>query len=479
MNFGAVVHIIGKILLTIAAIFVLPLTVSFIYKETGQLAFFIPMAILLALGLIMTVKPVKRKNVYIGEGFLIVVLSWLLISLFGAAPFLISGAIKSPVDAVFEMVSGFTTTGSTILTDIEALPHSLLFWRSFSHWIGGMGVLVLMLALTSNKDVKTFYIMRAETPGPKADKLVSKTKYTAQILYVIYMGLTVLEIVFLLLGGMPLFDAIVTAFATAGTGGFAIKNASIAAYNSVYCEYVIGIFMLMFGVNFGMYFLLLHGRLKDIWKSEELRCYLIVVAAATVVVAFNISGIAGSTAETVRQAFFTVSSTITTTGFVCVDYALWPTASKIVIFLLMFIGSCSSSTGGGIKIIRVIILAKLGLREIKHVGSPRIVRSITFDKKVLEPSVVSGIAAYIIVYMFIVGISVLLLSFDNLTFTESISGVVTCLNNVGPGFESIGAVGNFAALSDFSKIVLCINMLLGRLELFPILALFSRSLWKV
>ena len=479
MNYGAVVHIIGKILLIIAAMFVLPLIVSFIYKETQQLAFFIPMGILLALGGIMTVKPYERKSLYIGEGFLIVVLSWLLISVFGAMPFLLSGAIKSPVDAVFEMVSGFTTTGSTILTDIEALPHSLLFWRSFSHWIGGMGVLVLLLAVTSNKDTKTMYIMRAETPGPKADKLVSKTKYTAQILYIIYFALTALETVFLLFGGMPFFDAVVTAFATAGTGGFAIKNASIAAYNSAYCEYVIGAFMLLFGINFGMYFLLLRGKLRDILKSEELRWYLIIIAAATAIVALNISGAAKSAEEAIRYAFFTVTSTITTTGFVAVDYDLWPTASKVVVLLLMFIGSCSSSTGGGIKVIRAVILAKLGLRELKLVGSPRTVRSISFDGKAVEPSIVSGISSYIIVYMFIMGISVLLLSFDNLTVTECISGVVTCINNVGPGFESIGAVGNFAALSGFSKIVLCINMLLGRLELFPILALFSRSLWKV
>ena len=479
MNYGAVMHIIGKILLTIAAMFLLPLIVSFIYHENIQLAFLIPMGILVALGLIMTVKHIERKSVYIGEGFLVVVLSWLLISVFGAMPFLISGAVKSPIDAVFEMISGFTTTGSTILTDIEALPRSLLFWRSFSHWIGGMGVLVFLLAVTSNKDTKTMYIMRAETPGPKADKLVSKTKFTAQILYIIYFSLTALEAVFLLIGGMPFFDAVVTAFATAGTGGFAIKNESIAAYNSAYCEYVISVFMLLFGINFGMYFLALRRRFRDIWKSEELKWYLIIIAAATAVVAINITGVTKGAEEAVRYAFFTVTSTITTTGFVTVDYDLWPTASKIVIFLLMFIGSCSSSTGGGIKVIRIIILAKIALRELKRVGSPRTVRSISFDGKAVEPSIVSGISAYIIVYMFIVGISVLLLSFDNLTVTESISGVVTCINNVGPGFESIGAVGNFAALSGFSKIVLCINMLMGRLALFPILALFSRSLWKV
>lgn len=479
MNYSAVAHFIGKILLVAAALFLLPLAVSFIYGESGQAAFVIPMAILAASGVALTTLPASRKDMYIGEGFLTVTLSWLLISLFGAMPFLISGAIKSPVDAVFETISGFTTTGSTILKDIEALPYSLLFWRSFTHWIGGMGVLVFLLAITANKEIKTMYIMRAESPGPKAGKLVSKMSYTARILYLIYIGMTVLEIILLLAGGMPLFDAVVNSFSTAGTGGFGIKNASIAAYDNVYFEYVIGIFMLLFGVNFGLYFLILTGKVRDFFKNSELKCYLAVIAAATVLITLNILGVTKSVGEAVRYAFFTVSSTITTTGFVSVDYELWPTASKMIIFFLMFIGSCSSSTGGGIKVIRFIILAKLGLRELKLVGSPRTVRSISVDNKPVDPAVVSGVASYLIVYIFVMAISVLVLSFDNLTIAECISGAVTCLNNVGPGFESIGATGNFSQLSSLSKIVLSADMLLGRLELFPILALFTPSLWKV
>lgn len=479
MNFGAVCRIMGKIFLTMAVFFALPLIISIIYHENITYAYLIPMAVMLALGIPMQHIPEKDTGVYIGEGFLIVSSAWVLISVFSAVPFVITGAIPSVIDAFFEMVSGFTTTGSTILTDIEALPHSLLFWRSFTHWIGGMGVLVFMLAVTSNKDTKTMYIMRAETPGPKADKLVSKTKYTAQILYALYFGLTVLEIMVLMIGRLPLFDAVVTAFSTAGTGGFAIKNASIAAYNSKFIEYTVSVFMLLFGVNFGLYFLLMRRKFKDALKNEELRWFLIIVLLSTMLIAFNISGVTKNAEEAFRYAFFTVSSTISTTGFVCVDYEIWPTASKIIILLLMFVGGCSSSTGGGIKVIRIAIMAKIGMRELKHASSPRTVKNIMFSGKNVEHTVVSGISAYIIIYLFVVALSMILVSFDNVSMVECISGVITCLNNVGPGFGSIGAVGNFSALSGLTKIVLCIDMLLGRLELFPILALLSRSVWKV
>lgn len=479
MNYGAVAQIIGKILLISGALFVMPLAVSFIYSESCQMAFIIPMTIMLILGFIFTKLHKQRKSVYIGEGFLIVTLTWLLISVFGAMPFVISGAIPSPVDAFFETVSGFTTTGSTTLTDIEALPKSVLFWRSFTHWIGGMGVLVFLLAVTANKDTKTMYIMRAESPGPKAGKLVSRMKHTARILYLLYILLTLIETVLLVAGGMPVFDAVVNSFSTAGTGGFGIKNASIAAYDNPYFDYVIGIFMMLFGMNFGVYFLLITGNIREMLKNEEVKWYLIIIALATATIAFILSGTGESLSTIIRQSFFTVSSTITTTGFILVDYETWPTAAKIIIVLLMFIGGCSSSTGGGIKVIRFMILSKLALREVKLSGSPRTVRSVCVDKKAVDPEIVRGISAYLIVYVFVMCISVLLLSFDKLTITETVSGVITCLNNVGPGFESIGATGNFGALSDFSKILLSIVMLLGRLELFPILALLTPSLWKV
>ena len=478
MNYNAIAQMLGKIMYVTGAMLILPIVVSMIYAEGMELAFFAPMATLVVGGFLLSKIPPNKRNVYIGEGFLIVTLSWLIISVFGAVPFVISGYIPSFADAFFETVSGFTTTGSTILTDIEKLPYSLLFWRSFSHWIGGMGVLVFLLALTTGKDMRTMYIMRAESPGPKAGKLVSKMKHTARIMYLIYVFLTVLLVFFLSAGGMPVFDAIVNAFATAGTGGFAIKNASIAAYNSVYAEYVIAVFMVLFGANFGIYFLLLRGKFKDMWKNEEVRWYAAIILAATVIIALIILPEYG-VGNSVRKAFFTVSSTISTTGFVVENYELWPTAAKMIIFFLMFIGGCTSSTGGGMKVLRIMVLAKIGLRELKLAGSPRTVKSISIDKKAVDPEIVRGISAYLIVYVFVMSISIILISFDDVSLIESISSVVTCLNNVGPGFERLGAVGNFSHLSDFSKLILSVDMLMGRLELFPILALLKPSLWKV
>ncbi len=479
MNYGLVSNIIGKILLVTGALFSLPIAVSFIYQDGCVTAFLVPMIIMLLAGFLLFRVPKKQKSLYIGEGFLIVTLTWILISVFSAAAFVLSGAIPSPVDALFESVSGFTTTGATILAEIESLPQSVLFWRSFTHWIGGMGVLVFILAINSTRETKNMYIMRAESPGPKTGKIVSKTRNTARILYLLYVFLTLLEVVFLLGGGLPLFDSVVTAFATAGTGGFAIKNASIAAYDSAYIDYVISVFMLLFGVNFSLYFLLITGKLRDALKNEELRTYFAIILAATAAIAIIILGYVGNVADAIRQAFFTVSATVTTTGFVITDYNLWPTAAKIIIFILMFIGGCSGSTGGGMKVIRIMIMGKLAAREIKLAGSPRTVRSISVDGKAVNQEIVRGVGAYFIVFMIVFAISVLLVSFDNMTITEAISGVATCINNVGPGFESIGAVGNFDALSDFTKIVFIFDMLLGRLELFPILALFSSSLWKV
>lgn len=479
MNYGLVSQTIGKIMLIIGALFSLPVLVSFIYSDGCSLAFLLPMAIMLFAGFLMTRVKKEQKGLYIGEGFLIVTLTWILISVFSAAAFVLSGAIPSPIDALFESVSGFTTTGATILAEIESLPESVLFWRSFTHWIGGMGVLVFILAITTNGESKNMYIMRAESPGPKAGKIVSKTKDTARILYLIYVGLTVLETAFLLFGGMPLFDSVVTAFATAGTGGFAIKNASIAAYDSAYIDYVISIFMMLFGINFTVYFLILTGKLRDAFKNDEVKWYLLIILASTLAITAIILNYVGNIADAFREAFFTVTSTISTTGFILTDYEVWPTAAKIIIFLLMFVGGCSGSTGGGMKVIRILIMSKLAARELKLAGSPRTIRSVSIDNKAVNPEIVRGVAAYFIVFMLTFAVSTLLLAFDNLTITEAISGVATCINNVGPGFESIGPVGNFSGLSVFSKLVLIIDMLLGRLELFPILALFSPSIWKV
>lgn len=478
MNYRAVANMVGRIMIMCAAFFALPLAVNFIYAENLWLSFAAPMAAMALLGLALVRVGKKKKDMYIGEGFLTVTLVWLAISLFGAVPFVFSGAIASPVDAFFETVSGFTTTGSTILTEVESLPRSVLFWRSFTHWIGGMGVLVFMLAITANHDTKTIYIMRAESPGPKAGKLVSKMKYTAQILYIIYIVLTLLELVFLLLGEMPFFDAATTAFSTAGTGGFGVRNANIAAYNSAYVEYVVGVFMLLFGINFGIYFMIITGKIADIFKNSELKWYLAIIFAAVAIITAVLYASEGL-ALSFRHAFFTVAATITTTGFVSADFDLWPTAAKMVIFFLMFIGGCASSTGGGLKVVRFMILSKLGAREVRLAANPRTVRPICADGKAVDNTIVRSITAYFIVYLMVSGVSMLFLSFDDVSVAECISGVVTCVNNVGPGFERIGAVGNFAHLSGFSKLVLCADMLMGRLELFPILALLSPAVRRV
>lgn len=478
MNYRAVANMVGKIMIMCAAFFVLPLAVNFIYSEGIAASFLVPMAAMIIFGAALTAIGKKKKDMYIGEGFLTVTLVWLAISVFGAVPFVLSGSIPSPVDAFFETVSGFTTTGSTILTEVEALPRAVLFWRSFTHWIGGMGVLVFMLAITANRDTKTMYIMRAESPGPKAGKLVSKMKYTAQILYIIYIVLTLVQIILLLLGKMPLFDAVTTAFSTAGTGGFGVRNANIAAYNSPYIEYVIGVFMLLFGVNFGIYFMLVTGKLADIAKNSELKWYLAIIFSAVAIITAVLWSAEGFS-QAVRHAFFTVTSTISTTGFITADYDLWPTAAKITIFLLMFVGGCASSTGGGLKVVRVMILSKIGLREIRLAANPRTVRPVCADKRAVDSGTVHSISSYFIVYMLILALSVLLLSFDDVSVSECISGVVTCINNVGPGFERLGAVGNFSHLSNFSKLVLSADMLMGRLELFPMLALLAPALRKV
>lgn len=477
MNFPKSLNILGKILLITGALFLLPVIVALIYKENTIMSFLIPMISMLILGAGFTRFSDNEKALYIGDGFFIVTFSWILLSVFGAIPFVKAGYLDF-VDALFETISGFTTTGSTILTDIEALPNSLLFWRSFTHWLGGMGVLVFVLAISSKKDEKNMFIMRAEAPGPKAGKLVSSTKKTARILYLIYLGLTLLEVLFLLFGKMPLFDSIVTAFATAGTGGFSVKNASILGYESAYIEYVIAVFMILFGVNFSLYFMIIVGKIKDAVKSEELRWYLGIILSATVIICFIIMPLYKSFGESFRNSLFTVSSVISTTGFITADFEIWPTAAKAIIFLLLFVGGCQGSTGGGLKIIRIMILAKFAKSALKLSAHPRAVVPLSVDKKTVDGDIIKGVLGYFGVFSLIFALSVILLAFDDVSLLEAVSGVATCINNVGPAFERLGATGNFSCLSDFSKIVLCFDMLLGRLEIFPILALLSPSVWK-
>lgn len=478
MNYKTVRYFMGKFMLLFAAVMLIPMLVSVLYGEKILLSYILPAGAMAACGGLCIIKKPEKNGVHIREGFLICTLAWVAMSAFGAVPFVLSGAIPDYTDAFFETVSGFTTTGSTVLTEIESLPKGLLFWRSFTHWIGGMGVLVFALAILSQKDTKTMFIMRAEVPGPKVGRLVSKTKFTARILYAIYIGMTLIEIVLLLLGKMSLFDSVTTAMSTAGTGGFSARNANIAYYNSPYIEYVVTIFMILFGVNFTLFYYLLIKNFRDFAKNEELRWYLLIIAAATLIITGNLYPIYKSLEPAFRAAFFQVGSIITTTGFISADYEKWPVLSQFVLILLMFFGACAGSTGGGIKIIRIMIMFKTGVREIRRAINPRVVASVKTDGRVQDEAMISGVNAYVMVYVLLMAVSMLIVCADKLNFVESITSVITCVNNVGPGLGRVGATGNFSELSHLSKWVLCFDMLAGRLELFPVLALFHPSFWK-
>jgi trk system potassium uptake protein TrkH len=437
------------------------------------------MAILLTvLGHFISLKKPQKTKIFAREGFVIVALSWLLLSLFGAIPFFVTREIPSYIDAFFETVSGFTTTGSSILTDVESLSHASLFWRSFSHWIGGMGILVFVVAVLPESQGTTLHILQAEMPGPIVGKLVSKIRVTARILYYLYAAITALEIIFLLFGGMPLFDSIVHAFGTAGTGGFGIKGTSIAYYDSAYIDAVITVFMILFGINFNMIYFVVIGKAKVALKSEEVRWYLFIILAAAIAITINISNMYPSILSAFRYAIFQVASIITTTGYVTADYGQWPMFSQMIIILLMFVGACAGSTGGGIKISRIVIFIKSAFNELKHLIHPRNVTSVKFEGQVVHKSVVNNILNYLVLYLLILCVSLLLVSLQNIDFASTFSAVVTCLNNVGPGLNIVGPVGNFSSLTNLSKLVLCFDMLAGRLEIFPILLLFSKDLWK-
>ena len=393
-------------------------------------------------------------------------------SFIGALPFYFSGEIPCFVDAFFETVSGFTTTGATILNDIEVLSKSMLFWRGFTHWVGGMGVLVFVLAFLPQSEGQNMFLMRAEVPGPVVGKLVSKVKMTARILYAIYTVMTLVEIIFLVIGGMPLYDSILHAFSTAGTGGLSIKNASIAYYDSYYIDIVIAVFMFLFGINFNLYYLLLLKNFKQVLKSEELKWYIIIVFGFTAIISINTLGIYDNIWESFRYSFFQVVSIITTTGFVTADYNLWPSLSQMLIFLLMIVGSCAGSTAGGMKVSRVIILVKAVVSNIKKISISRRINTIKFEGKSVDKQLLDFVYSYLVLYVIILAISTILISFENLDLVTTITAPLAALGNVGPGFgEIIGPVGNFSSLSSFSKLVLCFDMLAGRLELFPIIML--------
>lgn len=442
-------------------------------------AFIGAMAVALAAGLILSaVCRNAEKHFYAREGFLIVGLGWIVLSVVGALPFWLSGEIPRFVDALFEVISGFTTTGASILPAVEDMSRGLLFWRSFTHWLGGMGILVFILAVVPlGEGGYSLYVLRAESPGPTVDKLVPKMKQSAMILYGIYIALTVLNVLFLLAGGMPVFDSLCTAFGTAGTGGFGIKNDSMAGY-SPYIQTVCTVFMALFGVNFSLYFLLLLGRVKDVLKSDELKLYLGIMVGSMTAIALNIRNLFPSLGEAFHHAAFTVSSIMTTTGFATADFDFWPQLSRTILVILMVVGACAGSTGGGIKCARVVILFRTLAARLRQMLHPRSVNLVRMEGRRVSDDTIQGVYTYMTAYCAIAIVSILLLALDNLSLETNFTAVVACLNNIGPGLDLVGPTRNYAHFSDLSKGVLMLDMLLGRLEIFPLLLMLSPRTWR-
>lgn len=477
MNYKIIKYITGWVLI-FEALFMAPsLLTALIYQEKAGYSLLISMGLCLAVGFLLSRAKLTSKSMYAREGFVAVAFCWIVLSAFGALPFVLSRAIPSYIDAVFEVVSGFTTTGSSILTDVEALPNCLIFWRSFTHWIGGMGVLVLVMAILPLAGGNNMYLMKAESPGPSVGKLVPKVKRTAGILYAMYIGLSIVQLIFLLLGRMPLFDALTTTFGTAGTGGFGIKNDSMAGY-SPYIQVVVTVFMILFGVNFNVYYLILKKRLRPAFQSVEVRGYFAIIAASIALITINILPMFANVGEALRHAAFQVGSIITTTGFATTDFNLWPSFSKTILVLLMFVGACAGSTGGGIKVSRIIILFKSILKELDYIVHPHNIKKLKMDGRVIEHTVLRSVNVFFASYFLVFAVSLLLVSLDNFDFTTNFTAVAATLNNIGPGLELVGPTGNFSQFSNLSKLVLTFDMLVGRLELFPILILFMRRTWS-
>ena len=478
MNFSIVKRIIGYVLVFVAVLMVLPCIVAVIYQEREGWSFVITAALCLLLGFLIMRKKPENRVFYVKEGFVAVALSWIIMSVMGSLPFLITGTITNPIDAMFETVSGFTTTGSSVLSDVEAVSKSVLFWRSFTHWIGGMGVLVFLLSLLHMTGGGSHInLMKAESPGPSVSKLVPTVQSTAKILYNIYLAMTVLEVVFLLIGKMPLFDALTITFGTAGTGGFWIKNDSMAGY-SPYLQIVVTVFMILFGVNFSAYFLILRRKVKQAFSMEEVRWYLLIILASIALITLSVRGMYGSVGEAARHAAFQVGSIITTTGYASTDFNLWPEVPRTILVLLMFIGACAGSTGGGIKVSRLVILVKTIKKELHTFLHPRSLKKLKMDGHTLEHETVRATNVFLIAYVLIFSFSVLLVAFDGNDLITNFTAVASALNNIGPGLELVGPMGNFGLFSNGAKLVLIFDMLAGRLEIFPLLLLFVRDTWK-
>ncbi len=478
MNRRMIINAVGLVLRVEAALLLLPAIVGVIYGERQTwLAFLISAAISLVLGLLPKyfLKP-RTHVIYAKEGFIIVAFTWIMLSIVGAVPLVLSGAVTSYADAFFEIVSGFTTTGASVIPDVEALTHGVLFWRSFTHWVGGMGIIVFVMAILPNVSERPIHILRAEIPGPTVGKLVPRIKDTALILYLIYIGMTVIETIMLLFGGMSFFEGLLHAFGTAGTGGFGIKRDSIAGY-SPYIQWVITVFMVLFGVNFNLYYLALLRKFKAVVTSTELWAYLGIIISSVAVISWNIRHLFVGAEETIRTAAFQVSSIISTTGYATTDFNLWPNLSKNILLILMFIGGCAGSTAGGIKVSRIVLLFKLISNEVKRMLHPRSVSSLRFEGKTVDGHTRKGVSNYFLIYFVCLLAIFLALSFEPFDFETNFTAVVTCFNNVGPGFGAVGPTGGFGDYSAFAKIVLSFAMLLGRLEIFPIIIALAPVSW--
>ena len=477
MNYKMVLYTMGRVVLLEAAFLVLPMAVSLLYGERCAVSFGLTILVALAVGFLLTfLCRGSHGTSSIKDGFMIVALTWIMLSAIGALPFVFSREIPSYVDAFFETVSGFTTTGATILTDVEALSRGMIFWRSFTHWIGGMGILVFVVMLMKTTD-RSINILKAEMPGPTVDKLAPKSRDTARILYLLYISLTVLETVLLLLGGMGLFDSVVHSLSTAGTGGFGAYNASAANF-SPYIQWVLTVFMLLFGVNFNLYYLLLLGRVRDIFRNTEVKVYLGIIAAAVTIITVDILPLYQSFSTSLRQASFQVAAIMSTTGFVTADFTVWSPLSKTLLLLLMFLGGCAGSTAGGLKLSRIIILCKMARRELRRTLRPRVVDVIKMDGHRLEEQTAHSVAVYFALYMLCIGALLVALSFSPFDMETNLFSSVSCFNNVGPAFGMAGPVGNYSLYQPVLKLLLCVGMLLGRLEIYPMLLLFVPAAWR-
>lgn len=475
---GSMIRFILGYVLKVEAILMLPFClVALIYGEKEGLCYLAVAVVSLLVGVIVTWKKPKNTVFYLKEGCVATALSWIVMSLAGCLPFWLTGEIPNFTDALFETISGFTTTGASILSDVEALSHVSLLWRSFTHWIGGMGVLVFLLAIIPMSGGSNINLMRAESPGPSVGKLVPKMRYTARILYVIYFGMTLLEIILLVAGRMPLFDSVATAFGTAGTGGFGIKNDSVASY-SAYIQWVVTIFMILFGVNFNAYYLILFGKIKKALCMEEVRYYFLIILGSVAIIFTSLLQTTGNILDSLRHASFQVASIITTTGFSTADFDLWSQACKTVLVLLMFVGACAGSTGGGIKVSRLVVLFKTMIKELNSYIHPKSIKKIKIEGKPVEHEVVRAINVYLVTFVILFSVSVFLLAFEGRDLLTNFTAVTATINNIGPGLGMVGPTQNFGFFSPLSKYVLMFDMLAGRLELFPLLILFHPAVWK-